>query len=164
MSIIALLSYLLQSSFLEYAKIYGIKPNLIIITTISYALVRGSREGAIYGLFSGLLLDVMGGKYIGLYAIMGMYLGLIIGSLNKNLYNENYLIPIMVTAGSSFVYSMIVYVSLYFIPQPDEILWYTIGYIIPEAIYNTILSIFVYFFILYINKKLDYYSKTSRSY
>lgn len=164
MTIVAVISYILQSTVLGYVEIYNIKPNLIIITTISYALIRGKEEGAIYGLFAGLLMDIMGGKIIGAYALMGMYLGLAVGSLNKDIYKENYLIPFMLTAGGTFVYNLIFYIFSYFLFIQEQLLWYVVAYIIPETIYNTVLSVIIYFLILYINKKLDYRKKTSKAY
>ena len=164
MSIIALISYVLQVTFLNYIGIYNIKPNLIVITTISYALIRGKEEGAVYGLFSGLLLDILGGKVIGLFALMGMILGLTIGYLNKNLYNENYLVAIALTACGTFVYNLVYFIIWHFGYVQSQFGWYLISYIIPETIYNTAFSIFIYFLILYINKKIDYYKKLTRLY
>lgn len=164
MTIVAVISYILQSTVLGYVEIYNIKPNLIIITTISYALIRGKEEGAVYGLFAGLLMDIMGGKMIGVYALLGMYLGLTVGSLNKDIYKENYLIPFMLTAGGTFVYNLVFYAFSYFLSIQEQLLWYIVAYIIPETIYNTVLSVIIYFLILYINKKLDYRKKTSKAY
>lgn len=164
MSIIALLSYILQATLFDFIQIYGIKPNLLIVTIIAFALIRGKEEGAIYGLMSGLLFDIMAGKAIGLFAILGMYLGIIIGMLNKNIYKENYLIPALITAGGTFVYELLFYLFSFFSVTQDQFLWFIIGYIVPETIYNTLISIFIYFVILYINKKLDYYKKTARTY
>lgn len=164
MSIIAFVCYILQTSLVDGIQIYGIKPNLIIIITISYALVRGRRDGAILGAILGLILDIMSGKIIGLFALLGLYLGYIIGSLNKNLYKENYLIPILLTAAGSFVYNFVFYIFTCFVKTQSQIGWYIIGYFIPETIYNTLLSIVIYFLILYINNKLDYYSKSPRIY
>lgn len=159
MSIIALISYLLQSTLFGYIDIYGIKPNLIVITTISYALVRGREEGAAYGLFSGLLIDIMTGKVIGLFALLGMFLGLVVGSLNKNLYSENYLIPIILTAGGTFCYNLLYYIFWYFYVVQDQAIWYLIARILPMTLYNTLFSIFIYFIILYANKKIDFYRR-----
>lgn len=157
-----MICYILQSTWLGYVEIHGIKPNLIVITTISYALIRGKEEGAVYGVFAGMLLDIMGGKIIGIFAIMGMYLGLIVGWLHSRFYKENYILPALLTVGGTFIYNFIYYFFGYFIYGNDQITWYLGNYIIPEAIYNGLISIFVYFIILYINKKFDYYKRASR--
>jgi rod shape-determining protein MreD len=159
MGITALLSYVIQTTVFDSVQIYGIKPNLILITTISYALIRGREEGAVYGFSAGLLLDIMGGKTIGIFSLMGLYTGLIIGSLNKRLYNENYIIVFILNAGGSFAYNFIYYLYVYLFISKGNFLWGIIAYIIPETIYNTVLSLIVYFFLLNINKKLDYYKK-----
>ncbi len=72
-------------------------------------LVRGSSEGAITGFFIGLSQDVISGKLVGFYSILGFYLGLIIGSTNKRLYRENFFIIIFFAFISSIAYESVVY-------------------------------------------------------
>lgn len=164
MSIVALSSYLLQATLFEYIEIFGVKPNLIIVTTIAYALIRGKEEGAIYGLFSGLLLDIMAGKIIGMYAILGLYLGLIIGILHKNLNNENYLNTILLTGAGTFFYNIFHYILNLSVDTSKQFFVYIMSIILPEVVYNSIFSVFVYFIVIYINKKLDYKNRSVRLY
>ena len=46
-AIFIVLNFLMQSTILHYIEIRGVIPNTTIILIVSYALLRGSTEGAI---------------------------------------------------------------------------------------------------------------------
>ena len=51
-----LVLFLLQSSFFCYLKLADVVPNLLIILTVSVALMGGRTEGCLVGFFCGLLI------------------------------------------------------------------------------------------------------------
>jgi len=162
---------LLQSTVLEYIKIFGVKPSLPIIFIVSVALLRGNVEGAVVGFFTGLSQDIVSGKILGLYALLGLYLGLAIGSVNKRLYRENFLVVIFFTFVSSVIYECMVFFLYTILPlllfhEKDQLdLLVPLGHIIlPEAIYNSVVSVFVYMFVIKLNHKFEEISKASRKY
>ena len=77
---------LVQTTVLDYIKINDIKPNLILVYTVCSSILEGSTGGALIGLFAGLTQDIVAGKTLGFYAILGMYLGAISGLANKMLF------------------------------------------------------------------------------
>jgi rod shape-determining protein MreD len=162
---------LLQTTVLNYFEIYNVKPNLTIIFIVAIALLRGNIEGAAVGFFTGLLQDMVGGKVIGLYALLGLYLGLAIGSVNKRLYRENYLVIIFFTFVSSIAYEFAVFflctvlpLALYGNGGQIDLLMPVKNIILPEAFYNSLISIFIYAFVIKLNYKFEDISKSARKY
>lgn len=51
--ILIFVNFILQTTLLPYISIGGLLPNTALIIVVSYALLRGSTEGAIVGFFSG---------------------------------------------------------------------------------------------------------------
>ena len=162
-TLIIFLIVLVQSTLLDYIKIYYIKPNLLIVFIISIALLRGNIEGSIIGFFIGLSQDLISGKLLGFYALLGLYLGLIIGSVNKRLYRENFLVVVFFTFISSVTYEMLVYFLSTFLNGNMEFYYPFKNIVLPEAIYNSIISIFIYVLIIKLNDKFNN-SKISRKY
>ena len=74
-----LLFVLLQCSFFTHLSLADVVPNLLIILTASIAIINGSLEGCLVGFFSGLLLDLMFGPYIGMYAFGYLLCGYLTG-------------------------------------------------------------------------------------
>lgn len=142
---------LLQSTVLDYIRIYNVKPNLIIVFTISVALLNGNIEGAIVGFFAGLAQDMISGKMIGFYALLGLYLGLAVGSINKRLYRDNIFVVIFFTFVSTIAYESAVYFLCFFrsiIQGRINLLYPLKEIILPEAVYNSAVSVFIYIFVI----------------
>jgi len=155
---------LLQSTLMENIRVFNVKPNLMIIFIVSVALLRGNVEGAIIGFFMGLCQDALSGKVIGFYSLVGLYLGLIIGSVNKRLYRENFLVIIFFTFVSTIVYEFVVYFLNTFSINNIEFVFPFRNFILPEAIYNSFVSIFVYIFVVNFSRKLESTNKVQRKY
>jgi len=73
------------------------------------ALLGSNIEGAVTGFLCGLTQDMLSGRVIGFYALLGLYLGLGIALINKRLYKENVLVAIFTTFVSSIIYEFAVY-------------------------------------------------------
>ena len=86
--IIITLCFLLQTTLFKTLSFANISPNLLIIAVSSFGFMRGKKEGLWVGFFCGLLIDIFCGKYIGLYALIYMYIGFINGLFQKRFYPD----------------------------------------------------------------------------
>jgi len=162
-----LIIVVVQSTLLHYIKIHNVKPNLLIVFIVAVALMRGNIEGAAVGFFSGLLQDMLFGRIIGFYALLGMYLGLIVGSVYRRLYKENVLIVVFFTFVSTVVYEGLVYFFNSFgaiIDGQTDVLYAFKDVILPEAVYNSAVSIFMFIVVLKLHYRLEELSKAARKY
>lgn len=159
-----LLIVLLQTTLLDYIKVYNVKPNLILIFIVSVALLRGNLEGAIIGFSAGLMHDLATGKVLGFYALLGLYLGLIVGSINKRFYRENIFVVIFFTFISTIAYEVTVFFLGIFIRGNFTIVYPLKEIILPEAIYNSVVAVFVYLFAIKIDDWVESSGKASRKY
>jgi len=167
--VLIVLIALLQPTLLEYFKISGVKPNLPVIFIVSAALIRGSAEGAAAGFFSGLAQDMLGGKVLGPYALMGLYLGLAVGSLNRRLYRENVFVAVITTFFSTIIYeALLCLFNLFVFNASARINVHAINalkrVILLEAAYNGVFSVFIYMFLMKLNHRYEEAVKTSRKY
>lgn len=163
-SVFLILLLLLQSTLLKYVSIYNIKPNLLVIFVVCVALLRGNVEGAAVGFFAGLLLDMTFGRFLGFYTLLGMYLGIAVGSVNRRLYRENYLVVIFFTFAATVLYEAAVYVLSTFMSGNMEFLLPLTIKILPEAIYNSAVSIVIYAIVIRISHRFEEAGKASRKY
>jgi rod shape-determining protein MreD len=66
---IMMLAATLQSTWLESLHILGGRPDLAILITITWAIIRGADEGAMWGFVGGLFCDLLSGGTFGLWTI-----------------------------------------------------------------------------------------------
>ena len=76
-ALILIISYLIETTFASTLQLGNIIPNLVIIIVCMFSLLRGRRQGLIFGFFAGLLIDLFNGyeNVIGINALLYMYVG-----------------------------------------------------------------------------------------
>lgn len=155
---------LIQTTILDYFKVFGVKPNLIFVFVVTVALLRGSMEGAVTGFFTGLTWDIFSGKVIGFYTLLCLYLGLVTGSVNRRLYRENIFVVIFFTFVSTILFESAVFFFGVFIKGQWSFIYPFKTVIFPEAVYNATVSVFIYILALKIGHWVEREGKLARRY
>lgn len=155
---------LFQTTLLHYAAVYGITPNILVVFIIITALVRGNIEGSVAGLFAGLAADMLFGGVIGFYALMGFYLGIAAGSVNRRMFRDNLLVALVFTFAYSVLYEAIVYIVNNIMGGEMELLYALSRVILPEAVYNCAAAVPVYWLVMKADKRFAGMEKKARKY
>ena len=121
--------------------------------------MRGKKEGLWVGFFCGLLIDIFCGNYIGLYALIYMYIGFINGLFQKRFYPDDIKLPMLLIGGSDLFYNLVVYFFMFLLRGRFSFLYYLKSIIIPEFVYTMVISILLYLVFLKVNQKLEAYEK-----
>lgn len=156
-----LILFLLQTSFFCYLKLADVVPNLLIIFTVSVALMGGRIEGCLVGFFCGMLLDISYGSIPGLYALGFLLTGYFAGFLNRIFYREDITLPIIIIAGGDLFYGLYMFITGFLSRGRTDFLFYLRRIILPETAYTVIIAIFLYRLILFIYVR--YLNKGSES-
>ncbi|MDA3733654.1 rod shape-determining protein MreD [Niameybacter massiliensis] len=157
-----ILTHILEMTLFDTIRIGAVAPNFMVMIIVSFALLRGSKEGAIIGAGAGLLYDVTFGMFLGQQAIPYFLVGYICGKFNKNFYRENFIMPFFCTLFSSFFVSL-VSVLIYIMRGKVNLFFFLKTLAIPEVIYTVTLSLVFYQLIYLINEKLEIREKKTRN-
>ncbi len=152
--IIILICFLFQTSVFRFLDLAGIVPNLLLIPTVSFGMMRGRKEGMLVGFCSGLLMDIFYGSIIGPYALLYMYLGYINGFFHRVYYMEDILLPMLMVGANDLVFNLLVYVFAYLLRNRLEFGFYFIHVILPELIYTMVITLIIYKPLVRINRWL----------
>lgn len=152
----------LEATLFHFLRIGHIAPNFMIMLIVSFALLRGSKEGAIIGGVAGFLYDVAFGLKIGPTVVCYALIGYVCGIFNKNFYRENFIIPFICTLFSSLFNSFMHVMALVLRGELDFI-YYFKAIIIPELIYTITLSLIVYQIAYIINGQIEKRERRTRN-
>ncbi len=150
-----IVGYLLQSTILQKFSFGGISPNILIILTSAFGFMRGKREGLLIGFFSGLILDVLFGDFLGFYALTYMVIGYLNGFFKSIFYPEDIKLPMVLISASELVYCFICYFFLFALRGKMHFGYYFIHFILPEIVYTILITLIVYKAILFVNEWLE---------
>lgn len=150
-----LICFLLQTTVFQWFALAETVPNLLLIITVTYGFLRGKKVGIAVGIICGLLVDCMYSDIIGVYAIMYMLIGYVNGFCGKIFNRSDRVVPIVLIGFSQLAYFILYYTVNFLLHGKVNIFFYftTIG--LPEIVYTTIVSIFVYRIFYNIDNRID---------
>jgi rod shape-determining protein MreD len=155
-------THILETTVMQYLRIGGIMPQFMLILVVSFALLRGSKEGVWIGIFSGLLYELSFGLSNGMTVLTYAIVGYVCGRLNKNFYRENFIIPFICTLASCFFVSLSSSFLLILKGKVSTI-YYLKNLMIPEMIYTLTLALVIYQLTYILNEKLEEKEKGKRN-
>lgn len=154
MAALILISILLQSTICQMISVASIKPNLLIILTVSFGLMRGRKEGMITGFFCGLLTDIFFESIIGFNALIYLLVGYFGGYFYRIFYDDDIKTPLFLISVSDLAYGIIQYGFMFLLRGRIQFFYYLQRVILPEMLYTLILTIVCYRLFYRINCKL----------
>lgn len=154
LGVLIIVNFALQSTIFGFHNINCITPNLLLILTMSFGLMRGRKEGLLVGFFCGFLVDCFISNIMGPFMLIYMLIGYINGFFHKNYMIEDVLLPLMVIIADDIVFNFILYIIYFLLHRRLEFSDYFINIIIPEALITALLTVIVYKFYVLVNRYL----------
>jgi rod shape-determining protein MreD len=147
---IIVVTLLIQLTLINSIIILGLKPDLIMVVVVVFSLLKGEKEGTISGFASGLLQDIFSTGLLGINALAKTVIGFTCGILKEKIFYEHilFLIPV-ITFIASFMQSILIFLLLRAFGIEYGLAWSLKQIALPEALYSSLLSPFVF---LAINK------------
>lgn len=142
--IVIIFALLLQTTIFRKLMLSDVVPNLLLVVTVTYAYLRGRTSGLLIGFLCGLLLDNAYGSVVGLYAFILMTIGFVIGFCQKIYFRNGLVLPLVLIAGSDFIYGIYYYITEFLMRGKLHFGFYFIHRILPEVVYTTIVGIVLY--------------------
>jgi rod shape-determining protein MreD len=76
---ILLLAAVLQSVWLDGLRVIGGRPDLALLLVVTWSIIRGANEGALWGFVGGIICDLLSGSGLGLWTLSLTAVGLLAG-------------------------------------------------------------------------------------
>ena len=93
--------YVLQTSLLPIIAYHGVSPNLMLLLTVSFAFLRGTRQGGLMGFLTGLMQELSTGTFFGLCSFSQTLLGLFCGRSANRVFKEQFSLPVLTSLGAT---------------------------------------------------------------
>lgn len=153
--ILIFVCFLFQSTFWNIFPFTNIKPNLMLILVVSFALMHGSRSGMWIGFISGFLSDILYGDLFGVNALLFLYIGFFIGKMYQVFFDDDIRVALLAVGISDLVYNIIYYIIKFAFGIRYNFPAYATHIMIPEIIFTLIFTVILYRIFYMINRKLQ---------
>lgn len=154
LAVLIIANFSLQSTVFGFHNVNNITPNLLLILTMSFGLMRGRKEGILVGFFSGYLVDCFFNSVIGPYMFVYMLIGYVNGFFHKKYMIEDVMLPLIVIVFDDFFFNTVIYILFFFLYNKLNYWDYFVHVIAPEILCTALLTILLYKIYVFINKRL----------
>ncbi len=161
MFLLIFVAFFLQCSVLQAVSVATISPNLLLVLTVSFALMRGKREGIFVGFLGGLLTDLFSGGVLGFHALLYAWVGFLTGFCCRIFYDDDIKMPVLLVCASDLAVNLAEYLFRFLLRGRMDFFFYLGRIIIPEIIYTAILTILCYRLLFLLNRWLEKAEKRS---
>lgn len=105
--LIFLAVFILQSTVLNYFRIFDISPDLILCLVIIFSFLYEGYHGAIYGVAFGFVFDICFGKVIGIAPFSYFAVALVCIGMKRYLYKDSMISILIVSSVGTAVYALV---------------------------------------------------------
>jgi rod shape-determining protein MreD len=148
-----------QVSLLSSLHVAGGMPNLLLVTIVAVALLRGSTSGAIAGFYGGLLLDTASLETLGLTSLILTFGGYWIGRYGETTGRDRTHAPFVSVAVVTILYAVGVLLLHFLLGDPVSGRAMLVDSLIPTIAFNLILTAPVYWLVKRLLPPLDWQSR-----
>ena len=130
----------LQSTIVNSISVYLVKPDMVLLLVIFFALYNGSRAACSYGICIGLCVDALSGGVMGINGVCLGTVGCICGMLKERVYINHFLTKFLVAFGAGILNTLIYYfLAMQFFRLPE--IFSNLPFIIGAVVYSSICNI-----------------------
>ena len=149
---ITALVYLLQTTILCKLTVFGVMPDSVLVCVLCYSMVFGREKGFVAALITGLLMDFLSGTDFGRHIVVYLLSSVLASFLAENTFGKNFVTAAIITLVVSLAGGIAMAAYLY-IAKLDKNIIYSMFAAAPlYALYNMVISVFVFVLIEEIRK------------
>ncbi len=148
---IIILAFTLQVCVFPIIEVVGSWPNLLLIVVSICSFIDGKECGILYGLEAGLLLDLFYSGPFGFYTLFYINIGYLNGCFQKYYYEEYITLPLTLSVINELLLNLYVFIFRFLIHGKLDFGFYFLKIMLPEMIFTTLVTLFVYRALLWLN-------------
>ncbi|HEY63613.1 MAG TPA: rod shape-determining protein MreD [Caldilineae bacterium] len=143
---IPLLGFLavLQATLLPRIAILNVHPDLVLLTVVSWALLRGMGEGLAWAFVGGLWIDVLSGGPFGLSSLSLVIVAFLASLLEAGVFQEHIVLVMLAVAAAGLLHGLLYLFFLRMGHHPAATLAAVWRVVIPSALYTSLFTPIVF--------------------
>lgn len=134
----------LQTTIMPHVAIWGVFGDLPLLLVVSWSLLRGAREGVIWGFIGGLAVDVLSGAPFGAATLSLVAVALLSGLGQVTVFRTHIALPLVVMFLSTLLYDLIFLLVVRISGQTVAWVESLLRIILPSAVLNAVLTPIVF--------------------
>ena len=130
----------LQVTVAPHVKLLSGLPNLVLVSVLAWALIRGPMAGLRWAIVGGLLLDVVGQEPFGVHTFALVVVAYFAGFGERALFRANQPFAMLVVAAATLLYYLVVLLLMGALGYPVSFSHGLVQVAVPSSVLNALLT------------------------
>ena len=148
---------ILQASVISHLSVWGVFADLPLLVVVSWSLLRGVREGVLWGFIGGVAVDLLSGAPFGAATLSMMLVGALAGLGKTSVFRTHIVFPVLAMFLATVVYDLVFLVIVWLSGSPNlgPALWLgsLVRIILPSALMNAVLMPLIFVMVRMLNNR-----------
>lgn len=146
---------ILQATLVSRLTVWGVFVDLPVLVVASWGLLRGAREGIVWGFVAGVAVDVLSGAPFGAATLSLMAVGFLAGLARNSVYAAHVVFPLALGFALTIAYSLLFLLVVWISGQ--AVVWRDTLFrvILPSAMLNAVLMPVVFVLMRLLNTRFS---------
>ena len=153
-AVITIIIFLIQNSSGQLLDIKGAKPYMLVPLVVCIGMFEREAVGGAFGLFAGLLWDMVSSNMPGFHALVLMVIGCTSGLLITYIMRNNLLTSILLSICAILIHSILYWLFFILLDNVGQPLYALYRFILPSSLYTLFFTPVFYFLVREIMKKI----------
>jgi rod shape-determining protein MreD len=146
---------ILQASALSHLSVWGVFPDLPCLVVVSWGLLSGVKEGALWGFIAGIAVDLLSGAPFGAATFSLLVVGVVSGLARGGVFAGHLIFPVVTMFLTTVLYDLLIllFVSI----SGRAVAWVDTLFrvILPSALLNALLMPLVFGLMRMLHKRFS---------
>lgn len=134
----------LQTTLVPHLAIWGVFADLPLLVVVSWSLLRGAREGVIWGFVAGLVVDLLSGAPFGAATLSLIAVGFLSGLGEATVFRTHVALPLVAVFLATILYDLLFLLIVQISGQAVSWLDSLFRVVLPSAVLNAVLTPIVF--------------------
>jgi rod shape-determining protein MreD len=150
---ILLVAAVVQSTWLEGVQLVGGRPDLVLLLAITWSIIRGAEEGALWGFIGGIFCDLLSGSGLGLWTVSLTLVGFMAGQPWVHALGPTVIRLALMSVFGTLLGHFILLLGMALLDYPVTIGRSLLTVAGPAALLNLVLSPFAFTFLVWFHQR-----------
>ena len=147
--------FVLQTSILPLMAYHGITADLMLLLTVSFAFLRGAKQGAFMGFSVGLMQDLATGTYFGVNTLARTLMGLLFGQFSDRVFKAQFFLPVLASMAVTILNYFILALLMVLLGYRFNLESHMQQILVPMLLYQLAFSYPVHYLAYRLDKRLE---------
>lgn len=131
---------ILQATVVPRLAVWGVFADLPVLLVVSWGLLRGPREGILWGFIAGVAIDILSGAPFGAATLPLMLVGFLSGLGKNSAFTAHIVFPVAIMFLATVLYNVCFLLIVWISGQPVVWLDSFVRIVLPSAVLNAVLA------------------------